>query len=48
LTIPHLSFAKAIRKTFLLNFDQIKKVFTKGCFTLCFAVSVSLDFFFKV
>jgi len=30
LTIPHLSFVKAIRKTILLNFDQIKKVFTKS------------------
>jgi len=30
LTIPHLSFVKAIRKTYLLNFDQIKKVFPKS------------------
>jgi len=30
LTIPHLSFVKAIRKTFFLNFDQIKKVFPKS------------------
>jgi len=30
LTIPHLSFVKATRKTFLLNFDQIKKVFPKN------------------
>jgi len=44
LTIPHLSFVKVTRKAFLLNFDQIKKVFTKSCF----AVKVPLDSFFKV
>jgi len=26
----HLSFVKAIRKTFLLNFDQIEKVYPKS------------------
>ena len=35
---------KAISKTFLLNFDQVKKVFLKSCFT----VRVSLDLYFKV
>jgi len=30
LTIPHLSFVKAISKTFLFDFDQIKKVFPKS------------------
>jgi len=34
LTIPHLSFVKAIRETFLLNFDQIKKVSPKSYVSL--------------
>jgi len=44
LTIPHLSFVKANRKTFLLNFDQIQEVFPRSCF----AVRVSLELFFNV
>jgi len=43
LTIPHLSFVKAIRKTFLKNFDQIKKVFPKSYISQL----VSLDLFLK-